>query len=204
MGQLSILLVLKAKEQIIRFNDKIVLTANIVPMIHLCSCLFTLFFLWCSVHFHQKENILNSPTPEQIHHARISVGLTYEQAANVVYSTRRAWEYWESGARSMSPGLWELFLMKISGTIPRKSLDQPRGVVVIFADNGTQFIDVVADDNFLSLELLKETGNYLISSLAIDKFSGRPYVHKTEFKKDVNLHVIDKVETWNVAKKEDI
>lgn len=139
---------------------------------------------------------MKGPEPNLIFHARKSIGLSIEQAANLVYSTKRSWEYWESGERSMSPAIWELFLMKISGTIPRKYADEPRSVVVILADDGKQFIDVVADDNFVDLQESDESPNAVISSLAVEHISGRPYVHKTTFNRTVNQHVLEAVRKW--------
>lgn len=139
---------------------------------------------------------MNGPEPKAIFHARNSIGLSIEQAANLVYATKRSWEYWESGERSMSPAVWELFLMKISGSIPRKYADEPRSVVVILADDGKQFIDVVADDNFVDLYAPQDSVNAVISSLAVEHLTGRPYIHKTTFNRSVNKHVLDTVSTW--------
>ncbi|WP_033737182.1 helix-turn-helix domain-containing protein [Pantoea stewartii] len=139
---------------------------------------------------------MKGPTPKTIFHARNSIGLSTEQAANLVYATKRSWEYWESGERSMSPAVWELFLMKISGTIPRKYADEPRSVVVILGDDGEQFIDVVADDNFVDLQGPEDSPNAVISSLAVEHTTGRPYVHKTTFKRAVNQHVLEAVSKW--------
>ena len=52
------------------------------------------------------------PTPEQIKAARESAKLSQEQAAELVRVTPRAWQFWESGARTMSEGTWELFTLK--------------------------------------------------------------------------------------------
>lgn len=139
---------------------------------------------------------MDSPEPKKIFHARNSIGLTTEQAANLVYATRRSWEYWESGERAMSPAIWELFLMKISGSIPRKYADQPRSVVVILADDGKQFVDVVADDNFVDLQNSEEPSKAVISSLAVEHLTGRPYIHKTVFTRSVNQHVLEAVKNW--------
>jgi putative transcriptional regulator len=57
---------------------------------------------------------MKSPTPEQIKKARLDAGLTQAQAAALVYSELRAWQYWEKGDRSMHPAFWELFNIKIS------------------------------------------------------------------------------------------
>jgi len=139
---------------------------------------------------------MQGPDTKSIFRARNSIGLTTEQAANLVYATKRSWEYWESGERAMSPAIWELFLMKISGSIPRKYADQPRSVVVILADDGKQFIDVVADDNFVDIKDSDDPSKVVISSLAVEHLTGRPYIHKTSFTRSVNQHVIDAVKNW--------
>lgn len=139
---------------------------------------------------------MNGPEPKAIFHARNAIGLSTEQAANLVYATKRSWEYWESGERSMSPAVWELFLMKISGKVPRKYADEPRSVVVILADDGQQFIDVVADDNFVDLKDSDDPSKVVISSLAVEHLTGRAYIHKTSFTRSVNQHVIDAVKNW--------
>lgn len=56
---------------------------------------------------------MKSPTPEQIKQTRHDAGLTQTQAAALVYSELRSWQYWEKGDRSMHPSFWELFNMKV-------------------------------------------------------------------------------------------
>jgi DNA-binding transcriptional regulator YiaG len=56
---------------------------------------------------------MKHPTPEQIRSARHNAGLTQTQAAKLVYSTERAWQFWEAGDRSMHPAIWELFNLKV-------------------------------------------------------------------------------------------
>jgi len=56
----------------------------------------------------------SSPTPTQIFYWRkIKMGYTQSEAADKVYVTVRAWQWWEAGKRQMPIGLWELFLIKI-------------------------------------------------------------------------------------------
>jgi DNA-binding transcriptional regulator YiaG len=62
------------------------------------------------------------PTPKQIEKARLAAGLSQEEAAAFIYSSKRAWYQWETEPgmqengtkreRSMHPALWELFLLK--------------------------------------------------------------------------------------------
>ncbi len=55
------------------------------------------------------------PTPDMIRTARVCAGLTQEEAGNIVHVSRKGWQKWELGERNMSPGMWDLFLSKISG-----------------------------------------------------------------------------------------
>ena len=52
------------------------------------------------------------PTPQEIAAARRNAGHTQEQAAEVVYGTRRAWQDWELGHRGMPPAALELYRLK--------------------------------------------------------------------------------------------
>ena len=49
------------------------------------------------------------PKPEHIKAARLDAGLTQTEAATLVYSTCRAWQYWEAGQRKMHPAIWAYF-----------------------------------------------------------------------------------------------
>ena len=60
-----------------------------------------------------------TPTPGEIRAVRKAAGLTQTQAAQLIHATLRAWQCWEApqgtpAARSMHPGLFELFVYKIS------------------------------------------------------------------------------------------
>ncbi|MFZ2172347.1 MAG: hypothetical protein WAW61_22265 [Methylococcaceae bacterium] len=55
---------------------------------------------------------MNSPTPDQIKQARKDAGLTKSQAADIVSSSLRAWQYWEKGDRAMPKAAFDLFLIK--------------------------------------------------------------------------------------------
>jgi hypothetical protein len=53
------------------------------------------------------------PTPDAIRAARLALGLTQTQAGAVIYASLRAWQDYESGARRLHPGLWELWQAKL-------------------------------------------------------------------------------------------
>lgn len=58
------------------------------------------------------ETVRPAPSPEDVKDARQQTELTQEAAAESIYSTLRAWQDWESGARKMHPALFELFQLK--------------------------------------------------------------------------------------------
>lgn len=66
--------------------------------------------------------MIDAPTHEQVRAARQAGRHTQAQAAALIFVTRRAWAYWESGQRQMSTAEWELYLMK-TGQHP----EYPRG-----------------------------------------------------------------------------
>ena len=53
-----------------------------------------------------------NPTPAEISSARESLGLTQQEAADLLHITTRAWQRYEYGERRMHPALWELSLLK--------------------------------------------------------------------------------------------
>ena len=50
-----------------------------------------------------------NPKPEQIRKMRQLHVLTQTEAAELVYSTLRAWQQWEGGQRRMHPAIWQWF-----------------------------------------------------------------------------------------------
>lgn len=52
------------------------------------------------------------PRPEELLAAREAVGLTQQQAADVIYTSLRSWENWEQGQRRMPASAFELFMLK--------------------------------------------------------------------------------------------
>lgn len=68
-----------------------------------------------------------TPTPAEIREAREAAGLTQTEAAQLIYSTLRAWQEWEvepkpdsTAGRRMHPGLFELFQAKTGQTTLKK------------------------------------------------------------------------------------
>ena len=56
-----------------------------------------------------------NPKPAEIKAAREAADLSQTAAAELIYSTLRTWQDWESEGdsnRRMHPGLWELWLIK--------------------------------------------------------------------------------------------
>ena len=77
--------------------------------------------------------LIGSPTAEQVRSSRQSAGLTQEQAAHVISSSRRAWQEWEAGRRNMPGAKWELFQRKVHagevGAEYKVHLNSERGAV---------------------------------------------------------------------------
>ncbi len=48
----------------------------------------------------------NPPAPKEIRAAREAGGLSQAAAAELVYSSLRAWQSWEAGDRRMHPAIW--------------------------------------------------------------------------------------------------
>ena len=64
-------------------------------------------------HYRNLNAEFADPTPDEIRAAREAAGLTQTAAAELVHSTMRAWQWWESGDRAMHPAMWELFRLKV-------------------------------------------------------------------------------------------
>lgn len=61
---------------------------------------------------HTRSRPRNNPTPDAVRQARRAAGLTQTEAAKIVSASMRAWQQWESGERTMPPGLFELYMLK--------------------------------------------------------------------------------------------
>lgn len=63
-----------------------------------------------------------TPTPEQVKQAREavqenqSIGITAAQdwCASALHTSRRSFQQWEAGERTMHPAFWELFGIKLA------------------------------------------------------------------------------------------
>lgn len=62
----------------------------------------------------QKKH--GGPSPLTVKAARAWAGLTQKAAGELVHSSMRTWQDWESGARNMPPGKFELFCIKTGQT----------------------------------------------------------------------------------------
>lgn len=51
------------------------------------------------------------PLTDLIIARRWAAGLTQEQAAELLYTSKRAYQQWEHGDRAMHPAVWALFLI---------------------------------------------------------------------------------------------
>lgn len=62
----------------------------------------------------RRGNPAANPKPDEIKAAREAASLTQTEAAQLVYTSLRAWQQWEYGERRMHPAFWELFNLKKS------------------------------------------------------------------------------------------
>lgn len=127
---------------------------------------------------------------------RNAIGMTTTEAAGLVHVTRRTWEQWESGDRSMPLDKFELFIAKISGDWKMKS---PSGLILIWGEN-QQVIDSLVEDLFLDVSQCYENHAF-VRSLAIDRLTKRPYIHQTKFKiHPENAQAYDRLVEWHALK----
>lgn len=128
--------------------------------------------------------------------ARMVIGASTAEAAQLVHVAKRTWEIWESGQREMPDAALELFTHKITQGI---TATEDRELVVVVGDNQIA-LDVISSDTFLHL---KDAGDGFaeISSMAVSRATGRQYIHRTSFKiKPHNAHVLifaDKYCQWS-------
>ena len=69
------------------------------------------------------------PAPQDVRATRKAAGLTQAQAAAYVHSTARRWREWEAGDYTMSPGLFELYLLRTQAIIMVEPADLARLIV---------------------------------------------------------------------------
>ena len=141
----------------------------------------------------------NSDISQKLQHARFIIGLTQEEAGQLVGVTRRAWAHWEEGTRAMPVAAFELFIAKISGQVRSTIKNDPaRELIVVIEEETFSPIDVVSNENFLSLTYDQPSEKYVISSLAIDRLSGKKYTHRVKFSPKVNSHVLQAAKKWKM------
>lgn len=101
---------------------------------------------------------------------------------------------WETGTQPIPDGRWRLFLHEVSDELPRR-----REFVVVNAADGSTPLDVISDANFYDLNQDLESGIGVVSSYAIDRVTGRPYLHMQRFPLATNQHVIRAAKHWRAA-----
>lgn len=136
------------------------------------------------------------PFQHVLREARLALEMTTTEAAALVHVSRRTFELWEAGQRNIEPAKLELFFRKIKELGMQK---RNRKLVVVLSDDGIQPRDVVASDTFAGLADDVQKGYAIISSLAVDRLTGRPYVHRSRFMIEHNKHVLKAVAGWSSA-----
>ncbi|WP_189393914.1 hypothetical protein [Alcaligenes pakistanensis] len=108
----------------------------------------------------------------------------------------------------MDQALFHLFIQRL--TSPSQAALQALGilegnpaqsysqlvVVIQLVDGRPQPIDTVAKENFLAYEIENDDAYAVISSLAIDRRTAKPYVHRVKLVRAQNAHVEKAVKTW--------
>lgn len=135
---------------------------------------------------------MNIDTKNLVRVARQAAGLTTTEAAQLVHVGRRTFEMWESGERNIPAAKLELFMSKFDSALPKD-----RELIVVLGEQQTP-LDVVAGDTFAGV-VQHDDGTATISSLSINRATGRPYVYRTTFKLEHNSHVIRKTEKWKTV-----
>lgn len=81
-----------------------------------------------------------NPTAAEVRAAREAAGLTQAQAAALVHASVRNWQQWEqkegANVRSMHPGLWELFRIKTTASLPNAAKQGERGMMAAQTTKG--------------------------------------------------------------------
>ncbi|MBT0366214.1 hypothetical protein ISO55_04385 [Morganella morganii subsp. morganii] len=120
-------------------------------------------------------------------HARMTLGLTTEEAGQYVHVTRKTWEKWEkleASGKEPPQAKVELFFSKIA------NLDNKDcGSLVVIVDKNLTPIDVVAESNYLGFTNNGD-GTGVIKSMSIDWFTKRLGVTRTHFPLSENTHVV--------------
>jgi hypothetical protein len=122
--------------------------------------------------------------------ARQALEITTTEAGQLVHVTRRTWEMWESGKGKMPLAKRDLFIAKLQGMS-----ENDRELLVVVADDGQTPVFVVSSQRFCSI-VQADDGTYVISSLAVHRHNGRPYVHRQRFQSKHNSHVLKKAMAW--------
>jgi hypothetical protein len=128
---------------------------------------------------------------------RTALGWTATTVAARLDVTSRTVGMWETGTQPIPDGRWRLFLHEVKAEIERH-----RELVVVFADDGMTPLDVVSDANFFRLRVDKAHGIGIISSYAIDRFTGNARLHQQRFPLDGNDHVLRAADHWRQALEE--
>lgn len=111
------------------------------------------------------------PSPSAIKEARHRAGLTQEQAGAVVGTSRRGWQNWENGTRSMPAAKWELFQLKTKG-------ENMSIVTVTFRTSPEQVTRIRVPEHIMNEfgdeEIVGKARELWIIERAVEKVFGKP------------------------------
>lgn len=120
--------------------------------------------------------------------ARITLGLTTEEAGQYVHVTRKTWEKWErleASGKAPPQAKVELFFSKLANL--GKSKDY--GHMVVIFDENLMHLGVVAESNYLGFTD-NHNGTGVIKAMTIDYFTKRLGVNRIQFPISENAHVV--------------
>lgn len=129
-----------------------------------------------------------------LHRMRTALGWSPAAVARRLDVTPRMVGLWETGTQPMPDGRWRLFVYEL-----KEELQRRRDYVVVLAADGVTPLDVVTDANFHSLEEDEANGIGVLSSFAIDRSTGQPYIHLQRFPLAENQHVRRAARNWRAA-----
>lgn len=127
--------------------------------------------------------------------ARIHLGITTTELAQMLHVTKRTVELWESGTQAMPLAKRDLLAHKVM-----LEHQEPRGLVVVLSDDRQSPLAVLASDLYLSCDFneIRPT----IRALGINRENGRPHVYPITFLANANSHVLEAIRKWEAKKDE--
>ena len=129
-----------------------------------------------------------------LHKIRTTFGWSPANVAKRLDVSPRMVGMWETGTQPIPDGRWRLFMHEV-----RDELQRRRELVVVVASDEVTPLDVISDANFYDLAVDEGQGEGVVSSYAVDRLTGRPYLHLQRFPLAQNRHVLEVTARWRAA-----